>query len=152
MCACECVCVCVCHRERSINLMNCLFLFFTSNHSDLLTAHIHHSTATFKMRHTCKHSSVSEDHWLHVCERKSELGHKCRNKNYSNICLREVKNKKTLSRKKTISLINQVSCNKWEGQSVNAVVLFYSSTGTWCHEKWMGLLSFTPQLKWKFKP
>lgn len=60
--------------------------------------------------------------------------------------------KKNLGRLAATSLVNQVSCDKREGQNVNAVVLFYSSTGTRCHEKLMGLLSFTPKPKWKFKP
>lgn len=50
--SCVCVRVNVCVNVSSINLMNCLLLSITTNHSDILPAQDHHSTCTFNVKHT----------------------------------------------------------------------------------------------------
>lgn len=107
VCVDECVNVSVCYREPPINLSNCLLLSITTNYSDLLT-HVHRGVCTFNKRHTL----IFQGWNINDCT-----------------CVRE----KELCRLRTTPLVNQVSCGKRVGQNVNAVVLFYSSTGTWWH-------------------
>lgn len=150
------VCVCgvcvyavgvfVCVRQTSINLMNCLLLSITSNHSKLLSAHFHHHTHKFNMRHAII------DH-VYICVINSVE---------TSLCVRVIRKPKCdllrsiLGWEKHLTLrmmspVNQWWCDKQEGQNVNGAALFYLSTRTWCDEKLMSSVSFTPQPKWGFK-